>query len=111
MPKGKATREEIVEFLDEFRSVSRPKVDIDPRNLGFLISNNLVLDDAYKVILEELDHTHYDSGPEDDYNKNEHPEPFWIFKIKKFEKNLYIKLKIYTGKLGQPCGKCLSFHD
>ena len=112
MPKGKATQQEIEEFLEEFRSRSRPTVNNEPRPeyFGFLASKNLSQEDAYAVILEDLNYKHYVSGPEDDYNKEEHSDPVWKFKIKKFGTTIYIKLKLYTGKLG-PSSKCLSFHD
>jgi len=112
LAKRKATEQEIEDFLEEFRLRCRPKVEIEPRPeyIGFLFANNLLQEDAYSVILNELNHTHYVSGPEDDYNKK-HPDPVWKFKIKKFDTTIYIKLKLYTGKLGLPCSKCLSFHD
>lgn len=112
MAKRKATRPEIEGFLDEFRARSRPEVNIEPRPeyFNFLTSKNLSQKDAYAVILDELDHTHYVSGPEDDYNKRTYPGPIWKFKIKKFETTVYIKLKLFEGKQ-MPEAKCLSFHN
>ncbi len=111
MAKKKATKQEIKDFLEEFRARSRPRVEIEPRPeyLQFLTSKNLVEKDANDVILMELDYTHYISGPEDDYNKNLYPGPIWVFKIKKFDTMIYIKLKLYDGKYG-PSAKCIAFH-
>lgn len=112
MAEQKATRQEIGEFLEEFRVRSGIKVDIEPcpKNIKFLLSNNLSNKDAYDVILNDLDYTHYFSGPEDDYNKKIYPGPIWKFKINKFETTIYIKLKLYEGKF-LPEAKCLSFHN
>jgi len=111
LDRRKATEKEVEEFLEEFRARSRPIVDIEPRPeyLNFLILKNLTQEDAYSVVLEELDYRHYVSGPEDDYNKT-YPGSIWKFKIKKFGTTVYIKLKLYNGKIC-PAGKCLSFHN
>ena len=113
MAKHKATKKEIEEFLEEFRSRCRPTVDIEPRPEYhvFLALKNLIQEDAYAVILKELDYKHYVSGPEDDYNKKTYPDPIWKFKIKKFGTTVYIKLKLFIGELGLLRSKCLSFHN
>jgi hypothetical protein len=109
----KPTKNEIEEFLEEFRTRCRPKVDFEPRPeyFQFLTSKNLIEYHANKVILKDLNYSHYISGPEKDYNSRQYPGCVWKFKILKFETTVYIKLKLYTGKFGEPSAKCLSFHN
>lgn len=113
MSAKNASRSEIEEFLEEFRALCRPKVNFEPRPeyFKFLAKNNLVEKDANQVVLEEINNSHYVSGPDDDYNPMQYPGPVLKFKIYKFGTTIYIKLKMYPGKMGRPSAKCLSFHD
>jgi hypothetical protein len=113
LAENKPTKQEIEDFLEDFRTRCRPRVEIEPRPeyFQFLLSRNLIENDANKVILEELNYSHYVSGPEEDYSSTQYPGLIWKFKIEKFETTVYIKLKLYTGKFGEPSAKCLSFHN
>ena len=113
MAREKPAKQEIEDFLEEFRTLGRPRVDFEPRPeyFQFLASKNLIEYQANKVILDDLNYSHYALGPETDYNPEKYPGPVWKFKIDKFNTIVYIKLKIYPGKFGEQSAKCLSFHN
>ena len=111
--RKKPSNEQIEEFLEEFRSCCRPRVDIEPRPefLNFLSSRNLIHENAEDIILNELNAEHYNNGPEADYNERFPAGEIWKFQIEKYDTKIYIKLKLYHDKLGTLRSKCLSFKD
>jgi len=112
LAKGKATKGQIEDFLNEFRACSRPRVEIEPRpeNLTFLSSLDHFSEDADKIILEEINYKHYHKGPRKERDEKHEPGEIWIFKINKFDTEIYIKLKLYRNRINQLSGKCISFH-
>jgi len=69
-----------------------------------------VTEDAEKIIFEELNYYHYHKGPRKERDEKHESGEIWIFKLNKYNTDIYIKLKLYKNKIGLLKGKCLSFH-
>ena len=79
------------------------------KNINFLTRYGFTIKEVKKVILS-LTPLDYQRGPEPDENKNKEPGQIWIFNKSYLNKEIYIKLKIfsYNEKLFL---KCISFHE
>ncbi|WP_340673078.1 hypothetical protein [Brevibacillus agri] len=75
----------------------------------FLDMNLTSIDAAWECIVNDLNHTHYHSGPMHDHQDGPgSPLVVWVFKMEINGVIAYIKLKIETN--GRGC-VCLSFHE
>lgn len=113
MAKGKATREHIEKFIDEFKACSGKEFEVVRtfKTSNFLIKKNLVFDDIYNIVFNELNYTHYIDGPDQERDSFYEEGEVWEFVIQKFNSEIYIKLKLFKDHLGQHRSKCMQFHE
>ncbi len=106
-------KEEIENFLEDFRSCSRPRVEIADydKNDIFFANSGITMEEVQEILLEKLSWKHYKKGPEPEKNPN-FPQGIVYHFVYPWENiEIYIKLKVFYNKLGQMSAICISFHD
>lgn len=105
--------QEIEDFLEEFRACSRPRIDVmrTRKTVSFLLKKNLTFKDVDIIIFKDLNSTHYIDGPDEERDTEHEQGEIWEFVVEKFNRKIYIKLKLFKDHLGVLRGKCLQFHD
>lgn len=76
----------------------------------FLLEYDLTSDDAFDVI-ERLEETHCDSGPQRDRNGSEGTVMIFKYPHQDLKIDIYIKLKICTDPDSGEEGAVMSFHE
>ncbi len=104
-----ALRTQILCFLRDFKDlIGEGKYFVTERkkNQDALIYYGITARQREDVILA-LTLADYSSGPHKDTYK---PGAYWIFGTTVEEKEVYIKIKIFTDDFGNDRGVCFSFH-
>ena len=96
----RATTDEILEFLEKAKYLlNNGKFDFVPRrkNLVSLAQLGITITDAKNEIFD-ISVSDYYKGPKDDFDRSR-PGKIWEFKRRIKGMPLYIKLKIFSGKV------------
>ncbi|OGW39382.1 MAG: hypothetical protein A2Y97_12810 [Nitrospirae bacterium RBG_13_39_12] len=104
-----ATKEEIENFLHEFRRYWDGNIvpRRDARNENTLTELGLTIRQRAEEV-RQLKYKDYSEGPFVDYGSEN--EEWWEFGKMVNNQEVYIKIKVYTSDSGARKGKCMSFH-
>ena len=109
----KAKIEEIENFLEEFRQIMKTfgfqlieRYDEAKTQVDVLVGTPL---NAESIIMNNLNYTHYNKGPERDHYFEDNN--VWFFGYEEHGKMIYIKLSDHYGDKPHKLAKCLSFHE